>query len=192
MVFQAVVQERDVVVESDRPTASPRRRFLVQLLVVGEVVQDLVVVGLGVVTRAAAVAEDQLLFGPVTQAQVCHVEVDLFKEAATPLTFDPVVSAFLSAAASPATPLPVSAAPCRPLGVCCSFLSPSVPLRLRVEVHVGRPAQAADSRLDEVHDVLELLRVKAVYGVFKREKKISFSYYLCIINNINNNNVNVI
>lgn len=174
MVFQAVVQERDVVVESDRPTASPRRRFLVQLLVVGEVVQDLVVVGLGVVTRAAAVAENQLLFGPVTQAQVCHVEVDLFKEAATPLTFDPVVSAFLSAAASPTTPLPVSP-PSRLLCVCCSFLSPSVPLQLRVEVHVGRPAQSADSRFDEVHYVLELLRVKAVYGIFKRQNKISFS-----------------
>ncbi len=154
VVIQAVVQKRDVVVERDGPAAGPSRRVLVQLLVVGEVVEDLVVVGLGVETRAAAVAEDQLLFGPVTQAQVCDVEVNLLQETPTALSFDPVVFT-----ASPATPLPVSSSPAAPLGVCCSSS----------RVCVGGSAQSADGGFDEVHYALKPLRVKS--GHFKRKNK---------------------
>ncbi len=155
VVIQAVVQKRDVVVERDGPAAGPSRRVLVQLLVVGEVVEDLVVVGLGVETRAAAVAEDQLLFGPVTQAQVCDVEVDLLQETPTALSFDPVVFT-----ASPATPLPVSSSPAAPLWVC-----------------VGGSAQSADGGFDEVHYALKPLRVKS--GHFKRKNK---THQLCAKN----------
>lgn len=77
VIHHVVVQERQVVVKSDWSTAGARGCVLVQLLVVCEVVQDLVIVGLGLHAGAAAVPEDQLLFSLVAQPQVRHVEVDL-------------------------------------------------------------------------------------------------------------------
>lgn len=88
VVLQVVVQEREVIVKCDWPTANSGGRVFVKLLVVGEVVQDLVVIGLRIVTGTSAVPEYQLLFGPVAQPQVCHVEVDFFEKAPAALTFD--------------------------------------------------------------------------------------------------------
>lgn len=79
VINHVVVQKRQVIVERDWSTAGARGRVLVQLLVVCEVVQDLVIVCLRLHTGAAAVAENQLLFSLVAQAQVRDVEVDLLQ-----------------------------------------------------------------------------------------------------------------
>lgn len=67
VVLVVVIQERQVIVKGDWSTAGAGRYVLDQLLVVGEVVEDLVIVGLCVRTGATAVPEDQLLFGLVAQ-----------------------------------------------------------------------------------------------------------------------------
>lgn len=83
VVLQVVVQEREVVVERDGPAASPSWTFFVQLLVVSQIVQDLVVVGLCIRARTAAVPKDHLLPGLVAQPEVRNVQVDLAEQASS-------------------------------------------------------------------------------------------------------------
>lgn len=86
MVDEAVVQEREVIVERDGPAAGLGRRvFGRELSVVGEVAEDLVVVGLGLPARSRTVPEYHFLAGAVAQTQICNVEVDLFEHAALSL-----------------------------------------------------------------------------------------------------------
>lgn len=85
VIHHIVVQERQVIIESDGPTAGARGRVFVQLLVVCEVVEDLVIVGLCLDAGAAAVPEDQLLFSLVAQPQVRHIEMDFLQQAASTL-----------------------------------------------------------------------------------------------------------
>lgn len=77
VVHDVVVQERQVVVEGDWSAAGAGGRVLVQLFVMREVVEDFVIVCLGLRAGAAAVPEDQLLFSLVPQPQIRHVEVHL-------------------------------------------------------------------------------------------------------------------
>lgn len=83
VVDEVVVQEREVIVERDGPAAGLGGCvFARELPVVGEVVKDLVVVGLGLPARSRTVPEYHFLAGAVAQTQICNVEVDLFEHAA--------------------------------------------------------------------------------------------------------------
>lgn len=73
VIYYIVVQERQVIIESNWSTAGAGGRVLVQLFVMCEVVENFVVVGLRLHAGAAAVAEDQFLLSLVTQAQVRHI-----------------------------------------------------------------------------------------------------------------------
>lgn len=66
MVHQVVIQEGQVIVKGDWSTASVRRRFRQEPLVLGEVVEDFIVVGFRVPARPAAVPEDHFLAGLIT------------------------------------------------------------------------------------------------------------------------------
>lgn len=119
VVDEVVVQEREVVVERCRPAAGLRGRvFGGKPPVVGEVVKDFVVVGLGLPAGSGAVPEYHLLAGAVAQAEVRHVEVDLFERAA------------LSSSSS-SSDLPPRLRPPRPDSSSSSFLAALLPpLRL--------------------------------------------------------------
>lgn len=83
VVYEAVIQKWEIVVKRCRPTAGllgrvPGRKPPV----VSEVVKDFVVVGLGLPAGSWAVPEYHFLAGAVAQAEVWHVEVDLFKHTA--------------------------------------------------------------------------------------------------------------
>lgn len=84
VVDKVVVQEREVVVKRYRPTARPRRRvFPGEPPIVGEVLKDSVVVGFRLPAGSRAVPENHLLAGVIAQAEVCHIEVDLFEGTAS-------------------------------------------------------------------------------------------------------------
>lgn len=162
MVHHVVVQKGQVVIEGDGPAASAGGRVLVQLPVVREVVQDLVVVCLGLCAWPAAVAEDQLLLGLVAQSQVCHVEVDLLQQAASRLHRQPLPRllappSFASSASRPpfaASPLAAAAVSLPRPRVCRrSPLGPGAPPGLR------RSPQPADGGLNKIHHVVKLLRI---------------------------------
>lgn len=84
VVDKVVVQEREVVVKRYRPTARPRGRVLMEKPpVVGEILEDSVVVGFRLPAGSRAVPEYHFLAGVVAQAEVCHIEVDLFESTAS-------------------------------------------------------------------------------------------------------------
>jgi len=115
VIHHVVVQERQVVVERDGPAAGAGGRVLVQLLVVREVVEDLVVVGLRLHAGPAAVPEDQLLLRLVAQPQVRHIEVDLLQQAASRLHRDPLPALLASSSFPPSSPTPLPVAMSSPL-----------------------------------------------------------------------------
>lgn len=87
VVDKVVVQEREVVVKRYWPTAGPRGRvFTGEPPVVGEVLKDSVVVGFRLPAGPRAVPEYHFLAGVIAQAEVCHIEVDLFEGAALPVS----------------------------------------------------------------------------------------------------------
>lgn len=85
VVDKVVIQEREVVVKCYWPTAGPRGRvFTWEPPVVGEVLKDSVVVSFRLLAGPRAVPEYHFLAGVIAQAEVCHIEVDLFEGAALP------------------------------------------------------------------------------------------------------------
>lgn len=87
VVDKVVVKEREVIVERDGPAAGLGGCvFGRELPVVGEVVKDLVVVGLGLPAQSRTVPEYHFLAGAVAQTQICNVEVDLFEHATLSLS----------------------------------------------------------------------------------------------------------
>lgn len=111
VVLQVVVQEREVVIKGDRTATSPRGLLLVQLFVVCQIVQNLVVVGLGIRAGTAAVSEYQFLPSLVTQSKVCYVEVDLAEQAPSAYHRRPLL---LPATLSRTAALPTLASPLLP------------------------------------------------------------------------------
>lgn len=78
VVYQVVIQERQVVVVFDWSTAGGGRGAAQNVfLTAGEAGEDFVIVCEGVYTDAAAVAEYQLLLTPVAQTQIRHFQLDL-------------------------------------------------------------------------------------------------------------------
>lgn len=83
VVNEAVVQKREIVVKLYGPTAGLLGRVSWRKPpVMSEVVKDFVVVGLWLPAGSWTVPEYHFLTGAVAQAEVRHVEVDLFEHAA--------------------------------------------------------------------------------------------------------------
>lgn len=154
VVDQVVVQKREVVVICGGSTAGLGGRvFRGKPLVVSEVVKDFVVVGLRLSAGPRAVPEYHLLAGAVAQAQVRHVEVDLFERTALSSLGLPRSSPVPGSPSTASTP-PLGR-PFPPLPSVSSAAAHSF-CRGRGGGGEGGATHSADGPFDEVHHVLKL------------------------------------